>query len=94
MAKVILSPKALQDIDFIAEYISLDSIESANIFVKRLIQSTDGLEDFPYSGRIIKELDDDYSREIIISSYRIMYKIDDDIVIISSIVHSDRNWYE
>ena len=55
MVKVIWSPSALEDIESIAEYVTRDSIYQASLFVSRLIECTDRLEKFPYSGRIIPE---------------------------------------
>lgn len=65
MASIIWSPTSLEDIDSIAEYISKDSTVMAKLFVERLIEATDRLEMFPYSGRMIPEINDDTCREII-----------------------------
>ena len=91
MAKIIWSPAALDDIKNIFEYIAKDSTDRANIFIDRLIEATDRLLDFPYSGRIISEINKEESREIIYGSYRIMYEVKDELVRIASIVHSARN---
>jgi len=45
MAKVIWAPSALDDIASIAEYIAEDSTEVASLFVHRLIEATDRLQD-------------------------------------------------
>jgi len=94
VAKIIWSQKSIRDIEVIAEFISQDSIERANNFVQKLIESTDRLMDFPYSGRIIQELGDKSVREVIYGSYRIMYKIQNNEVFISGIIHTARNWNE
>ncbi len=75
MAKVIWSPTALEDIDLIAEYIARDSVPRARLFVERLIQATDRLQEFPQSGKIIPEIRDPTCREIIYGSFRIMYRL-------------------
>jgi toxin ParE1/3/4 len=49
MAKVIWSPSALDDIDAIAQYISIDSVHPAALFVDRLLQATDRLKVLPLS---------------------------------------------
>lgn len=56
MAEVIWSPSALQDVEDIAEFISRDSSEHAALFVERLIEKTDRLAEYPFSGRIIPEI--------------------------------------
>ena len=92
MGKVIWAPSALNDVDSIAEFISRDSIDQAALFVSRLFEVTYRLKDFPLSGRIIPEINNQFCREIIYGSYRIMYKIDGDDVWITAVIHGARNW--
>ena len=92
MGKVIWSPVALEDIKSIYDYIAKDSPDRAAIFIERLIETTTRLEEFPYTGHIIAEIDNEACREIIYGSYRVMYEIKFDAVRISSIVHSARDW--
>lgn len=75
MAKVIWAPSALDDIASMAEYIAEDSAEMASLFVHRLIEATDRLEEFPLSGRMIPEINDPASREVIYGAYRIMDRL-------------------
>ena len=92
MGKVIWSPTAIEDVDSIAEYIARDSIDQASLFVIRLIGSTDCLQDFPNSGRIIPEIGNPGCREIIYGSYRVMYRLYEDAVWITGIVHGSQDW--
>jgi toxin ParE1/3/4 len=92
MGKVIWSPSALKDADSISEFIARDSVNRAALFVLRLIEATDRLQDFPLSGRIIPEINDSSCREIVYSTYRIMYLLENDEVWITGIVHGSRNW--
>ncbi len=62
MAKVIWSPKSLDDIDLIAEYIARDSPRRASLFVDRLIKAVERLKTFPQSGRMIPEIRDEVRR--------------------------------
>ena len=68
MAKVIWSPSALEDIKLIHEYLARDSINQANLFIDKIIASTDKLSQFPLSGRMIPEISQEYAREIIFGS--------------------------
>ena len=90
MAKIIWSPTSLNDVDAIAEYIARDSPEHASLFIERLLEQTDRLADFPLAGRVIKEINDENSREIIYGSYRIMYLITAEEIWITGIVHGAR----
>ena len=65
MAKVIWAPSALEDVNSIAEYIARDSVDRSALFVMRLIEATDRLQEFPLSGRVIPEICDPSCREII-----------------------------
>jgi toxin ParE1/3/4 len=93
MGKVIWAPSALEDINSIAAYIARDSVDQAALFVVRLVEATDRLQEFPLSGRVIPEIGNQSCREIIYGSYRIMYRLDDDEVWITGVVHGARNWY-
>jgi len=92
VGKVIWSPTALKDIDSIAEFIARDSVDRAALFVLRLMDAADRLQDFSLSGRIIPEMNNPSCREIIYGAYRIMYRIENDDVWITGIVHGARNW--
>lgn len=92
MGKIVWSPSSLNDIDLIAEYIARDSADRAALFVLRIIKEIDRLETFPESGRIILEIGNKHSREIIFSSYRIMYKIEQDDILITGIIHGSRKF--
>lgn len=92
MAKVIWAPSALDDIDSIAEYIARDSTYRAFLFIERLFESTDRLQEYPLSGRVIPEINNPSCREIIYGAYRIMYRIENDEIWITGVVHGARNW--
>ena len=92
MAKIIWSELALNDIRSIHDYIARDSVDRATLFIERLIAATDRLERFPASGRVMDEIGNEACREIIYGSYRIMFEIEEEIVRISAVVHSARDW--
>ena len=74
--QVALSPSACRDLRDIVRYISLDSPERAVRFGQFLISSTKRLADFPEMGRVVPEFDDPAIREIIVRSYRVIYRLD------------------
>jgi len=92
MGKVTWAPSALNDIDAIAEFISRDSIDRAALFVTRMFEITDRLQEFPLSGRVIPEIGSQDCREIIYGSYRIMYRIEGNDVWITGVVHGARDF--
>jgi toxin ParE1/3/4 len=92
MAEVIWSPNALDDLDAIGEYISRDSVNAACVFVSRLIDAVEYLQQFPRSGRVIPEIGDENCREVVYGAYRLMYRLEGDDVWITGVVHAARNW--
>ncbi|MBI5149793.1 MAG: type II toxin-antitoxin system RelE/ParE family toxin [Candidatus Omnitrophica bacterium] len=93
MGKIIWAPSALKDMESIARFIERDSIDQSSLFVTRIIEMTDRLEDFPQSGRVIPEINDDHCREVIYGAYRVMYRIAEDEIWITGVIHGARNWH-
>ncbi len=75
MAKVIWSPKALDQVDAIAEYIANDSPFYAKQVVTRIIEASRRVESFPEIGAVVPELRNTSIREIRVYSYRSLYRI-------------------
>ena len=92
MVKIIWSPSALEDVNSIAEFIARDSVDRAALFVARLLEAIDRLQDYPRSGRVISEISDKSCREIMYGSYRIMYRLEGDDIWITGVVHGARDW--
>jgi len=78
---VIWAPSALDDIESIAAYIAKDSVEMASLFVSRLFDATDRLQEFPAD-----------CREVIYGTYRIMYRIERNEVWVTGVIHGARDW--
>lgn len=57
--EVVWSPRAIEDVEAIAIYISADSAAYAAAVVKKILTSTRTLGSFPFSGRVVPEFDDD-----------------------------------
>jgi plasmid stabilization system protein ParE len=92
MAKrVTWSARALADVEAIADYISIDSPAYARIVVKKIVKLTRQLKHFPNSGREVPEFQDPALRELFAYSYRIIYKVEKEEVVIASVIHSKRN---
>lgn len=84
------SPRALEDVEAIADYIEKDSPFYAKAVVTKIIAISRQLEDFPFSGRIVPEAGDNILREHFVFSYRIIYRIDEMDVTIAAVVHGKR----
>jgi toxin ParE1/3/4 len=90
--KLIWSPAARDDLHDIVTFISRDSRERAETFGFRLITETDKLQNFPEIGRVVPEYRVLIVREIIVRSYRIVYRIDHErkLVEIARVWHAAR----
>jgi toxin ParE1/3/4 len=84
------SRRALQDLESIADYIAADSPTYAGIVVKKIVNQTKTLARFPHAGRKIPEFDDENIRELTVYSYRIIYRLQDETVVIAAIIHGKR----
>jgi len=74
--KVIWSPLALEKLEIAANYIALDKPMAADKWVNDIFDRTDLLGSQPELGRIVPELLGSNYRELIFGSYRIIYKVD------------------
>ena len=102
MANLFWEVDAIRDLDLIGEYIAQQSPDYAPTYVERVIAAAEHLADFPLSGRMIPEQDDQALREVIFQNYRIVYEFATDEVTILGVIHAaldfqgiarSRSWY-
>lgn len=91
MAKIVWTEPALKGLHRIIEHIAEDSPVYAERFGLRVVEAPRRLEQFPYSGRIVPEFNDEDIRELIYGSYRIIYLIRKDVCYITAIIHGSRD---
>ena len=90
MAEVKWTTQSLEDINSIAEYISKDSVRYAELFVDKVFERAEILNTHPRAGRVVHEIEDESIRELILLSYRIIYKIYPSRIDILTVHHSAR----
>ena len=90
--KLIWSPASRDDLRDIVTFISRDSPRRAEAFGYRLISETDKLQTFAEIGRVVPEFDTATIREIILRSYRIVYRVNHErgLVEIARVWHAAR----
>jgi plasmid stabilization system protein ParE len=74
--QVSLSHTARPDLHDIARYISFDAPDRALQFGQFPVSRTKILAQFPELGRVVPEFDDNHIREIVVRSYRVIYRVD------------------
>ena len=77
MARIIWTEPALQDLDAIADYISLDKPTAASKFVQRVFERIEQLANHPLSGSVPVELQGTQYRQLVIPPVRIFYRVQD-----------------
>lgn len=88
--EVVWSPEAVEDLDSIAEYIARDSAFYARAVVAKILDSSRMLADFPRAGRVVPEVADETLRERFVYSYRIIYRVRADRVLVVAVIHGKR----
>lgn len=88
--KVVWSPEAIEDLESIAEYIGRDSIFYAQAVVTKVLETTQTINTFPLAGRVVPEIGNDKVRERFVYSYRLIYRIENQTILIVAVIHSRR----
>ena len=90
--KIHWSVIAEADLDDIYDYIARDVPYYAELFVDRLIEASDKLEEHPRLRRKVPEADDrDDVRELIVQGYRIIYLLQTEQLQILTVLHGSRD---
>ena len=88
--RVAWSPRAVEDLEAIAQYIAADSAAYAAGVVKTIFHTARSLSQFPHSGRVVPEIADESIREWFAYSYRIIYRVEEEGITIAAVVHGRR----
>ncbi|MGA2987966.1 MAG: type II toxin-antitoxin system RelE/ParE family toxin [Terriglobia bacterium] len=75
MAQVRWTPQAADDLEPICLFIARDSPRVAAAFADRVLHSTDRLANFPHSGKTVPEFGIENVREIVVGSFRVIYRV-------------------
>ena len=90
MVEVEWSSQAAQDLESIVEFISKDSPQYARLFVSDIFRTLDRIATFPNSGRTVPEAGNPAIREVILGSYRVMFRVGKEKVGLITIHHGAR----
>jgi toxin ParE1/3/4 len=84
------SPEAAEDVDAIASYIARDSGFYAQAVVAKILEIASGIAEQPLIGRVAPEFDDETLRERFVYSYRLIYKLEKESVLVVAVIHGKR----
>ena len=85
--KIKWSPRAASNLENICDYIAKDSEYYAILFAKKVTAIIKAIPQFPKSGRIVPEYNDENLREKIYENYRIVYRLNGGLIEIVAICH-------
>jgi plasmid stabilization system protein ParE len=84
------SPEAIEDIESIAAYIERDSAWYAKAVASNIVETAETIPEFPELGRIVPEVGDPAIRERFAYSYRIIYRLEPERVLVAAVIHGSR----
>ena len=84
------SPEAIEDLESIAEYIGRDSLFYAQSVVSQILDTSRTIREFPLIGRVLPEIGDENIRERFVYSYRLVYVIKQQKILIVAVIHGNR----
>ena len=84
------SPEAIEDIESIVSYIERDSSWYAKVVASRIIETAETIPEYPEIGRVVPEIGDVAIRERFAYSYRIIYRVEADRVLVAAVIHGNR----
>jgi plasmid stabilization system protein ParE len=90
MARVIWTEPALQDLDAVADIISLDKPLAAKRFVQRVFARIDQLANHPESGSVPRELRGSTYRQLVVPPVRIFYRQENQTVFIIYLMRGEK----
>ena len=90
--KIVWSDPAVDDLTSIRDYIARDSERYATQFLSSIIAAVERLETLPQLGRRVPEAAGMSGvRELLFQSYRIIYRSEDNRVLILAVLHGSRD---
>jgi addiction module RelE/StbE family toxin len=90
VSRLIWSSRAVADLEAIRDQIALDSEQYAGLVVGRLVAAPSRLLQFPESGRMVPEFSRPNLRELILRPYRLVYRLQGDVVEVVTVFHAAR----
>lgn len=90
MARVVWTTRAADELAAISDYIGLDSERYASLVAQRIVTAVKSLSEFPESGSIVTEFQNPEIRERIVHRYRIIYRLQQETIVVVAIIHGAR----
>ncbi len=82
---------AVSDVEGIRDFIGRDSKYYATRFVEKVVEAVENLHKFPKIGRSVPEAEEESIRELLLHSYRIIYRVETDRILVLTVIHGARD---
>ena len=89
--KIIWTRSAVLNLESIKNFIAQDSQYYAVELIEKIFGAVEKLSVFPRLGREVPEIKKENIREIIYGNYRILYRIDSEVLFVIAIIHAARD---
>jgi toxin ParE1/3/4 len=87
---LVWSPEAIEDVEAIAAYIERDSPWYAKAVAAKIVETAETIPEFPELGRVVPEVGDASVRERFVYSYRVIYRIEPELILLIAVIHGSR----
>jgi len=87
---LVWSPQAIEDVESIASYIERDSVWYARAVASKIVETAETISDYPELGRVVPEIGDAAIRERFVYSYRIIYRLESERIVVAAVIHGSR----
>ncbi len=88
---ILWTDPSLDDLRAIRDYIAKDSETYAVSFIESILSAAEQLAVLPRMGRMVPEADVPDIRELIFGSYRIIYQVQQETILILAVIHGYRD---
>lgn len=93
MARALVwSPEAIEDIEAIVTYIERDSPWYAKAVASKIVETAEGIPQYPELGRLVPEIGDIAIRERFVHRYRIIYRVEPTKILIAAVIHGRQDF--
>ena len=90
--RVAWTDSAWQDLESASSFIARDSLRYAAALMAEARFASRSLTKFPRRGRLVPEMADKRIRELFVKSYRLIYEVREDSVVILAFLHGARRF--
>ncbi len=89
---ILWSKEAREDLRLIHQYIARDSRRYATKVVQDIVARMDRVLGMPRIGRVVAEIGEENVREIGCYSWRILYELSGETIVVHAVIHARRNF--